>query len=71
MARQRLYTSDNPHAEAVRAYKANKKIVRVPLDMPEAEANALRQYCADNKLTVTGFIRGLIRDALAAAGRGK
>ena len=66
MTRKKIYTSDNPGYEAVKAYREANKIVRVPLDMPNDEAAALRQYCADHGLTVTGFIRGLIRDAIAA-----
>ncbi|MBQ9662141.1 MAG: hypothetical protein IJV40_03180 [Oscillospiraceae bacterium] len=66
MTRKKMYTSDNPGYEAVKAYRESRKIVRVPLDMPNDEAAALRQYCADHGLTVAGFIRGLIRDAIAA-----
>lgn len=51
--------------------KANKKYLdenwsQVKLSMPNEEAAALRQYCADHGLTVAGFIRGLVRDALAS-----
>ena len=66
MTRKKIYTSENPGYEAVKAYREANKIVRVPLDMPNEEAAALRQYCADHSLTVAGFIRGLIRDAIAA-----
>lgn len=66
MTRKKIYTSENPGYEAVKAYREANKIVRVPLDMPNEEAAALRQYCADHGLTVAGFIRGLIRDAIAA-----
>ena len=65
MTRKRIYTSDNPGYEAVKAYKETRNIVRVPLDMPESEAAMLRQYCKDKGLTVAGFIRGLIREAIA------
>lgn len=51
----------------MKAYKESKKIVRVPLDMPNDEADALRAFCSDHGLTVAGFIRGLIRDAIARA----
>lgn len=64
MTRKKIYTSENPGYEAVKAYREANKIVRVPLDMPNEEAAALRQYCADHGLTVAGFIRGLIRDAI-------
>lgn len=52
--------------------KANDKYLaenytRIALSMPNNEAAALRQYCADHGLTVAGFIRGLIRDAIAAS----
>lgn len=51
--------------------KANKKYFdkawsQVKLTMPKDEADALRQYCSAHGLTVAGFIRGLIRDAIAA-----
>lgn len=51
--------------------KANKKYFdkawsQVKLSMPNDEADALRQYCSAHGLTVAGFIRGLIRDAIAA-----
>ena len=50
--------------------RANKKYFadnysQVKLSMPNDEADALRQYCADHGLTVAGFIRSLIRDAIA------
>jgi len=65
VTRKKIYTSENPGYEAVKAYREANKIVRVPLDMPNEEAAALRRYCADHGLTVAGFIRGLIRDAIA------
>lgn len=40
---------------------------QVKLAMPNEEAAALRQYCADHGLTVAGFIRELVRNAIAAA----
>lgn len=51
--------------------KANKKYFaenyrQVKLAMPNDEADALRQYCKNHGLTVAGFIRGLVRDAIAA-----
>lgn len=53
--------------------KANAKYFKenysqVKLSMPNNEATALRQYCADHGLTVAGFIRQLIRDAIAPGG---
>lgn len=65
MARKRVYNTDNPGYEAVKAYKEARKIIRVPLDMPESEVDALREYCKARGLTVAGFIRGLIREAIA------
>lgn len=55
--------------------KAHDKYFRqaysqVKLAMPNEEAAALRRYCADHGLTVAGFIRGLIRDAIAAGAVG-
>ena len=70
MTRKKIYTSENPGYEAVKAYREANKIVRVPLDMPNEEAAVLRRYCADHGLTVAGFIRGLIRDAIAAGAAG-
>ena len=51
--------------------KANKKYFdkawsQVKLTMPKDEADALRQYCSGHGLSVAGFIRGLVRDAIAA-----
>lgn len=51
--------------------RANDKYIsehytRVALSMPKEEADVLRAYCAANDLTVAGFIRGLIRDAITA-----
>lgn len=42
------------------------KWTQVKLSMPNDEAAALRQYCSDHGLAIAGFIRGLIRDAIAA-----
>ena len=70
MTRRKVYTSDKPGYEAVKAYREAKKIVRVPLDMPSEEADALRAYCIEHRLTVAGFIRGLIRDAIGQGTRG-
>lgn len=44
----------------------SKAYSQVKLSMPNDEAAALRQYCSDHGLTVAGFIRGLVRDAIAA-----
>jgi len=49
--------------------RANDKYIsqhysRIALSMPNEEAEALRAYCARHELTVAGFIRGLIRDAI-------
>ena len=45
-------------------FKDNWK--QVKLSMPNSEADALRQYCKDHGLPVAGFIRQLIRDAIAS-----
>lgn len=50
--------------------RANDKYIaehysRIALSMPNEEAEALKKYCAEHGLTVAGFIRGLIRDAIA------
>lgn len=39
---------------------------QIKLAMPNDEADALRQYCSDHGLTVAGFIRGLVRDAISS-----
>ena len=39
---------------------------QVKLSMPNDEALALRQYCSDHGLTVAGFIRELVRDAISS-----
>lgn len=51
--------------------KANKKYfaenyTQVKLAMTKEEAAALRDYCKAHGLKVAGFIRGLIRDKIAA-----
>ena len=51
--------------------RANDKYIadhysRIALSMPNEEAAALREYCSAHGLTVAGFIRGLIRDAITA-----
>ena len=51
--------------------KANDKYIsehysRIALSMPNDEAEALRAYCSEHGLTVAGFIRGLIREAIQA-----
>ncbi len=45
-----------------------EKWSQVKLSMPNDEAEALRAYCADHGLTVAGFIRQLIREAIAPGG---
>ena len=59
----------SPISEARR--KANDKYIaghytRIALSMPNEEAASLRDYCKAHSLTVAGFIRGLIRDKIAA-----
>ena len=59
----------SPISEARR--KANDKYIaghytRIALSMPNEEAAALRDYCKARGLKVAGFIRGLIRDKIAA-----
>ncbi len=45
----------------------SKAYSQIKLSMPNDEADALRAFCSDHGLTVAGFIRGLIRDAIARA----
>ncbi len=56
--------------------KANDKYFRenwqqIKLSMPNSEADALRQYCKDHGLTVAGFIRQLIKDAISSGDPGQ
>lgn len=49
--------------------RANDKYIaehysRIALSMPNEEAEALRKYCKDHGLTVAGFIRELIKNAI-------
>lgn len=44
----------------------SKAYSQIKLSMPNEEADALRAFCSARGLTVAGFIRGLIRDAIAA-----
>lgn len=67
MTRKKIYTTDKPGYEAVKAYREANRIVRVPLDMPSDEAGALRAYCSERGLSVAGFIRSLIREAIQAS----
>lgn len=55
--------------------KANDKYIadnykRVALSMPKQEAEALEEYCKRHDLTKAGFIRQLIKDAIAADAAG-
>ena len=52
--------------------RANDKYIsehytRIALSMPNDEAAALREYCRVHGLPVAGFIRDLVREAIAAA----
>ena len=71
MPRKKIYTTDKPGYEAVKAYRESKQIVRVPLDMTEEDATALREFCRVHDLSVAGFIRDLVREAIAAADPGQ
>lgn len=51
--------------------KANDKYIaenytRVALSMPNSEAQVLREYCAARNLSVAGFIRRVVSEAIAA-----
>ncbi len=41
-----------------------EKYKRIPLDLPIAEAEALKEYCDKNGLFINRFIRNLIKDAI-------
>lgn len=43
-----------------------KNYTQVKLSIPNREAEALAAYCAAKKYTKAGFIRKLIKDAIAA-----
>lgn len=52
--------------------RANDKYIsehytRIALSMPNKEADDLREYCRVHGLTVAGFIRDLVREAIVAA----
>ena len=51
-----------------RAHKEyfSKSYTQIKLAMPNKEAEALRAYCSEHGLTVAGFIRKLIKDAIQA-----
>lgn len=51
-----------------RAHKEyfSKSYTQIKLAMPNKEAEALRAYCSEHGLTVAGFIRQLIKDAIQA-----
>ena len=49
--------------------KANDKYIsehyaQVKLSMPKAEAEILKKYCSDNNMSVAGFIRSLVTEAI-------
>ena len=51
--------------------RANDKYIaehysRIALSMPNEEAAALREYCTAHDLSLSGFIRQLIREAISA-----
>ena len=54
--------------------RANDKYIsehysRIALSMPNEEAAALREYCTEHGLTISGFIRGLIKEAIGFPGQ--
>ena len=56
-----------PITEAQRRAKDKwkaKNMKRVPLDLRNEEYDALKEYCFERNLTVNGFIRDLIREAI-------
>ncbi len=56
--------------------RANDKYIaehysRIALSMPNEEATALREYCAAHELSISGFIRGLIKEAIGGGNPGE
>ena len=80
MGRKKVYDSDKPHYEAVRKYREvldengkrvlNEngepilKIKRVPLDMPIADYENLKQFAADHGEKVNQFIKLAIAERM-------
>lgn len=52
--------------KAALKYK-EKKWKRIPLDVPIAEYDQLKEYCDSNNLTVSGFIRKIIKEHIESA----
>lgn len=63
--RPRKYDTDNPHWEAVQAYRSEHKIKRVPLDMPLSDYETLVDAATQAGETVNGFIKRAISDRIA------
>lgn len=54
--------------------RANNKYIaanysRIALSMSNEEAAALRKYCTEHNLSLSGFIRGLIKEAIGFPGQ--
>ena len=62
MPRTKIYESDKPNTEAVKEYKKNNKIKRVPLDMREDDLEALKKFAASHGETLNGFIKTAIKE---------
>ena len=59
------YMTYNENAKISRMKYEKKHLKRIPLDLNiEKEYKPLKEYCDRNNLTVNGFIRKLIRDAI-------
>lgn len=52
-------------ADKIATYKYRKKsIKRVALDLPKTEYEQIKAYCDRNNLSVSGFIRAIIKDKI-------
>lgn len=53
-------------ADKIATYKYRKKnIKRVVLDLPKAEYEQIKEYCDKNNLSVSGFIRALVKEKIS------
>ncbi len=58
---------DNTETKQKKLQYNKEKYKRIPLDLPIAEAEILKEYCSKNNLKVNGFIRKLIKKAFEDA----
>ena len=61
-ARARKYQSDKPNYEAVKAYRTDNNIKRVPLDMPLAEYESIKASAHAAGQPVNAYIKQAVRE---------